>query len=742
MLKNSPVQTYTPPNLSNCEKEPIHIIGHIQPHGELLAIDATNFEVLYISENLKSKYDIDFKQKISLGDLASENVIDIVKVGLRSGDFATINGTKVDFLNRQMQIIINKQANVCTLEFEPAETLLPENELHLIMGKALARIQSSGSFQDLLWQTVTEIRNITGYDRVMIYQFKQNWDGKVVAEAKRADLESMMDLHFPASDIPAQARQLFKLNQVRIIVDVDANNQPIYNIHENNIPLDLTHSTLRSSSPIHLEYLRNMAVQASLTISIIYKGQLWGMFTCHHYTPKYISYSFRNTCKFIGSLFSSAIEFKQDAREKELLERYYRNESDLVKNVMNGWDILRGLTQFDTKLTDINEAHGAAICFENQFYSVGITPSQTEISEIADRVRDLQADSLYITQHLPKIHPPAKSYAKKACGILMIGLSQSMNDFIIWFKPEQSQTIHWGGNPEKAHEWDGDKQRINPRKSFEKFTTLSQHTSLEWSDNEVAAALKLREDLNSILINKTNEIRALNAELKTAYEYLDTFSYTVSHDLKTPLSSIKGYAEILMRYHRHKIDDDMARSLNQIIVNTDKMKDLIQDVLNYSKIGRVEKELAYVATGNIISELVENIKIGNQDKNINFSMGALPDVQAERTMLYQVFNNLMSNAVKYSKPNVTVDVAIKGIETDHEVTYSVTDNGKGFDMKNADRVFELFKRLDDVNHIEGTGLGLAIVKRIITLHKGKIWVESLPGVGSTFYFSLPKHYYN
>ncbi len=728
---------YTQPNLNNCEKEQIHIIGHIQPHGYLLGINPNNLEVLYVSENMLHKLGLPANKSQTLQSFVSDEIVEIINSGIKDGDFSGLSGNRVLLFKEEYQLILNKTGEVLTLEFEPLEKALPESEFHSMIGRAMAKIQNSPNFQDLLKQTAAEIKAITGYDRVMIYQFKKNWDGKVVAEAKREDLESMLDLHFPASDIPVQARELFKINQIRIIADVDAKDEKLIAFHENNNPLDLTHSTLRSSSPIHLEYLRNMGVKASMTISIIYKGQLWGMVTCHHYTKKFVNYSFRNTCKFIGSLFSSAIEFKYDRKEKELLDKYYKNESNLVENVIKGWDILKGLTEFDTKFIDINDSHGAAIYFEGKFFALGAAPTEEQTHAIADRVREISNDSLFISEHLPKIHPDAKSYSDKASGLMMIGLSRKMNDYIMWFKPEQTQTIHWGGNPDKSVNWDAVNQKLNPRKSFEKFALLSQYTSLEWSDGEIAAAIKLREDINNILINKTNEVRALNEELRNAYEYLDTFSYTVSHDLKTPLSSIKGYAEILVKYHKDKIDDDMAKFLNQIIINTDKMKGLIQDVLNYSKIGRIEKAPALVDPEPIINDLIENIKIGNQNKSIEFIVDYLPKLQGDKTMIYQIFNNLMSNAVKYSRENVPVVVKINGVELNGEVTYHINDNGRGFDMKNADRIFELFKRLDDVKSIEGTGLGLAIVKRIITLHKGKIWVESSIGIGTTFSFTLP-----
>jgi signal transduction histidine kinase len=248
--------------------------------------------------------------------------------------------------------------------------------------------------------------------------------------------------------------------------------------------------------------------------------------------------------------------------------------------------------------------------------------------------------------------------------------------------------------------------------------------------------MRLKAEVSYAINQKAGAIRMLNERLKQAYEELDTFSYTISHDLKNPLSTIKGYAQILAR--DSTLQPRVQETLNRISNRVDKMNAMINEVLDYSRIGRQDIAPVNVDVRTIIDDHVKDLKVAYNSDKLEVRMGNIPIVQGDPVMLSQVFANLLSNAVKYSMEQSEPTVYIDGREEETEIVYSIKDNGVGIDIKQLPRIFELFKRMDNVQHIEGTGVGLAIVKRIVEKHNGKIWVDSKLGKGSTFFVAFKK----
>jgi light-regulated signal transduction histidine kinase (bacteriophytochrome) len=316
-----------------------------------------------------------------------------------------------------------------------------------------------------------------------------------------------------------------------------------------------------------------------------------------------------------------------------------------------------------------------------------------------------------------------------------------MGEFIMWFKPELLRTIDWAGEQQKSNAVQEDGSiRLSPRKSFEKWTQEVRYTSEEWTNSEISGAIKMREDVIQVINKKAGEIRKLNELLKTAYDELDTFSFTISHDLRTPLSSVKNYTEIILEDHGHELSQEAKELFDKVIRGTDKMASLIKDVLQYSRVGRAEIASQPIDMKRLFNEIKEELLGHTERKDVEFIIKNTPSVIGDKTMVMQLFTNLVSNAVKYSTYPNRKDIAqveIDGATNDGFVVYSIKDNGIGIDMKYANRIFELFRRLDNVKNIQGTGVGLAIVKRIIEKHKGKIWLESRLDHGTKFYVGIP-----
>jgi chemotaxis family two-component system sensor kinase Cph1 len=309
---------------------------------------------------------------------------------------------------------------------------------------------------------------------------------------------------------------------------------------------------------------------------------------------------------------------------------------------------------------------------------------------------------------------------------------------MIWFKPEVVTTINWAGNPDKPVEFGtGGIMEISPRKSFDIWSQTVECTSTAWKKEDFKSALQLKEEVTFAISRKAAEIRRLNEKLNEAYNELDAFSYTISHDLKNPLTSIKSYSEILTEFF--SLEPKAQSMVDGILKSANKMQKMIEEVLNYSRMGQARIKPKVVNMDKILDEIRQELLIVNQKPRLQITIGNTPDLFGDETMVMQVFSNLISNAVKYSGETYESSVTINGEDTGKAIQYTVTDNGIGIKAADHERIFELFTRSDEVKDYEGSGVGLSIVKKIMEKHRGKIWLKSEVNTGSTFYVSFNKY---
>jgi len=728
-------------DLTNCDKEPIHIPGKIQSHGFLIAVDKDKLNISYISENgeifLKESAKNLLEKPLSVINSFIKqqepefNIEHLLQLGIIRKSFDAISPHPLEIDNNPYYLIISSSPSNWLLEFEPV-TL--QYDIQSSIGRSASSMLQGKSVSALLKGAANEIKKLINYDRIMIYKFLEDGHGEVVAEEKEEHLEPFFGLHYPASDIPKQARELYKLNLTRLIADVNTDDAPIITFNDDK-PLDLTNSSLRAVSPIHIQYLKNMGVQSSFSISLISHGELWGLIACHNYSPKFIDYRAREGSKLIGQILSSALEYRQGEEDSEIVEQFKDTAGVLAEHLNRDKYLVDALTSHKRNILDVTKASGVALIFENQLKTLGIVPSDDEIFELAEWLKESNDESVYYTHRLSEIFHPAKNYKNIASGILSCSLSKELNEMIIWFKPEQISTVNWAGNPEKpVTTSDNGLLSLSPRKSFETWSQVVNNTSEKWLPEEIASVLRIREIIIADVNKKANEIRLLNEKLQAAYEELDTFSYTISHDLRTPLTSIKTYAELLLK--NKSIDENGRKMLDRILSGANKMNFLIKEILNLARVGRLEINFETVDMSILLGEISTEVWTAFKADKAELLLGQLPDLKGDRTMIAQVFTNLISNAVKYSlmvdKPKIEVSSYIDGDET----IYYIKDNGMGIDNRYYDRVFELFKRMDNVKDIDGTGVGLAIVKRVVERHNGRVWFESKLNAGSTFYVAF------
>ncbi|MDN3581647.1 ATP-binding protein [Mucilaginibacter flavus] len=731
-------------DLTNCDREPIHIPGKIQSHGFLVAVNSKTYVISYISKNIEQYVDViaqdmlgkpitELERYLELAD-DSTHLTQLLNLAKASKTDDVINPLAINVKGAGYNLILSKSNDELIMEFETTDSDL-DLDVQKSIGRSVAEILSGKTLGILLQNAAAEVKKIINYDRVMIYKFNEDGHGEVVAEVKNDDLEPFFGLHYPASDIPKQARELYKINLTRIIADVDSESSPIITYQEGT-PLDLTHSALRAVSPIHIQYLKNMGVGSSFSISLIAHGELWGLVACHNYSPRFIDYKARDASKLIGQILSSALEYRQDEEDSEKTTALNEAVNTIADYIKKDTDIAFALIKNKVTIQDVTTADGVALIFDDEINTLGNTPDIDQIKHIVEWLKVNMIDGIYYTYRFPEIFPAAKEYTDVASGIMACMLSKELGEMVIWFKPEQIKSITWAGNPEKPVEEDANGlMQLSPRKSFDSWNQIVKNTSEKWKNDELAAVVKIREDIIYAINRKANEIRLLNERLQVAYEELDTFSYTISHDLRTPLSSIKNYSELLLSTNK-SLDDSAKKMIERIIKGTDKMSMLIKEILHYSRVGRTDIELVPINMTALVTEIKREVTAALNVPNLEFTIGDTPVINGDAVMITQVFTNLLNNAVKYSSKSQPARVKIEGKISNGEVVYSVSDNGVGIDVNYYNRVFELFKRMDNAMDYEGTGVGLAIVKRIVERHKGRIWFESKLGVGTIFYVSF------
>ncbi|NNU33799.1 hypothetical protein HK413_05970 [Mucilaginibacter sp. S1162] len=350
------------------------------------------------------------------------------------------------------------------------------------------------------------------------------------------------------------------------------------------------------------------------------------MIACHNYSPRFIDYRARDSAKLIGQILSSALEFRQDEANQHLQDKFTATVNTLSKNMLKNNSIEDALTLNDINILHATNATGAVLIYENSVTKLGKTPNDTQLQELTNWIKANVTETFYYTNELPYIFAPADAFKKVASGILVLTLSAELSEYIIWFKPEHLEVVTWAGNPDKPAEilTDGS-LKISPRQSFDARAQEVSGKSEPWGDEEIKSVTRLRTEVSYAINQKAGAIRMLNERLKQAYEELDTFSYTISHDLKNPLSTIKGYAQVLTR------DPNLAPRtkdvLSKIDSRVDRMNLMINEVLEYSRIGRLELKPVEVNVAAIIDDHIKDLKIAYNADHANIIIKNTPNVQ-------------------------------------------------------------------------------------------------------------------
>lgn len=720
--------------IEQCAREPIHIPGSIQPHGAVVVLHPETLHVLQASANAAAT----LGAPVTTGQPLPSAIADDLRPWV--GGIDTQLQRWLRQADRGWQVTAQRSSQGLVLSFEPASEMEAHalDRLYPRLQRFIDSIEGRADVAELGALAAAEVRDLTGFDRVMIYRFDAEWNGTVVAESGNGRLPSYLDLRFPASDIPAQARELYRRSRLRLIPDARYEPVPIEPLRSpvDGQPLDMSFVALRSVSPVHLQYMRNMGTDASMSISILVDGALWGLVSCHHAEPRVLGPQMRAACDFLGQMLSLQIGARERHAEATRRLDSKNIESELLARMARSASIHAGLSEHPEAWMRLGRAQGAAVLTEGTVITVGRTPSVEQMTALAGWLHQNHGkEAVWETRELPSLYPPAGAFTEVGCGVLAASISALHPHYLLWFRPELIHTVRWGGEPVKAADpADG---ALRPRRSFALWTERVRGLSERFEAIEVEAAESFRNSVVNFVLKRAEERAALTEKLQTSNKELEAFSYSVSHDLRAPFRHIVGFAQLLGETES-SLADRSRHYLDTIVDAALSAGRLVDDLLSFSQLGRASLDLHKVDMNKLVAEVRQSVKPDEGERRVEWTVGELPPAWGDGSLIRQIVANLIDNALKYSRDKAVSKIEIGGEQRAHETVYFVADNGVGFDMAYVGKLFGVFQRLHRVEDFEGSGIGLALARRIVDRHGGWITAEGKLGHGATFRFALPK----
>ncbi|WP_088346541.1 MULTISPECIES: PAS domain-containing sensor histidine kinase [Rhodomicrobium] len=489
-------------DLSNCEREQIQLAGSIQPHGALLVVSEPDFTVIQASANAAAFLKLDRDVLGSPLDDLEGDLLERIRPNL---------GEPLSTIPLAVRCHIGNPASAFdALLHRPPEGGLvieleragPSVDLSKHVERALQTILKSNSLRALCDQSVRIVQELTGYDRVMLYRFDEDGHGQVYSEQRRPELEPYLGNWYPASDIPQIARRLYERNRVRMLEDVENTPVPLVP-HRSPLTgedLDMSLCFLRSMSPIHIQYLKNMGVQATLVASLVVGGRLWGLLACHHYVARFAHYEVRAVCELLAETIATRITALESFARAQSEMSVRRLEERMIEAMAREGDWKTGLFASPQPVLQPLNATGAALLYEKQVFSAGEVPGTHKLRDIGKWLDGKRA-RLISTTSLGMDEPEFASLTPVASGLVAVPVSNVPGEYLIWFRPERVHTVTWGGNPFKPFIIGETPNDLSPRRSFAKWHQLVEGTCEPWSPADLAIARMMGESVSDVVLH-------------------------------------------------------------------------------------------------------------------------------------------------------------------------------------------------------------------------------------------------
>lgn len=529
-------------DLTNCDREPIHQLGAIQPIGFLLVL-TSDWLVSNASANTHEFLDVDEGGLIGrpAAEILSRHALHTLRnrLALLRGKDALERVFRMELQNngKSFDVALHMSGSRVILEAEPSTEHDYGDATGTVRGM-ISRLEQADDMAGFFREGARQIRALTGFDRVMVYRFAPDDSGEVVAESAKSGIGSFLGLHYPATDIPRQARELYLRSLLRVITDIDAEPVPIEPpADEYGQPVDLSLSVLRSVSRIHIEYLRNMGVCASMSISIVVEGRLWGLIACHHYSPRCPSFERRSVAELFAQMFAMRIE----ARERKTTVEYERRARDisdqLLGAVASDETLLNDPDWLSSILTSAIPADGVGVWINGNYAFSGITPTTGEFARIIQALNTTAAGRAYATDQISTLVPNIDEGSGNAAGLLAIPISRTPRDYVVLFRTEIIRSVRWAGDPHKPVEYGPNGPRLTPRESFEEWKETVVGRSQPFTASELRVAETLRATLIEVVLRLSDEATAERKEANSRQELLIA---ELNHRVRNILSLIRG----------------------------------------------------------------------------------------------------------------------------------------------------------------------------------------------------------
>lgn len=743
--------------LESCDSNhPIRFIETIQPHGILLALSFPELVILQASANAESEFHqpLDDLIRQPLTTFFPQEEVDQLQAYLRRSKTSAYFDLTTSDNKQRYDASLHWQNDLVLLELESKSSSTAPNADTLCrqVNGAIAAFGGASDLQSLAEVLARKVKSVTGFDRVMVYRFQPDLSGVVIAEENTSDRKSYLGLHYPATDIPREARNLFYENSLRFIPDINYTPIPLAPAHnlETQAPLDLGSISLRGVSQPHIDYLQNMGVQGSMTLSLVDDQGLWGLVACHHYQPYYLHKITRMAFTVLAKVASLEI-VRHQSRERS----YYQSQNEKLltqlRTAVNQTEdaVLKTLVANADLLLETFQAAGVALVLDQDYALAGTTPAKADIKALVKWLSQHHSEHLFSTQCLQKEYPQSQQWTVKMAGLLDISIRllhpRPVSYHILLFRPEQIQTVHWAGAPNDSVEVDSTgKLKLCPRNSFNLWKELVKDKSLPWSPRQLEAALALRNTLMLAVLKFSNiALEKAVQRAEVANRAKSEFLANMSHEIRTPMNAVLGFTDLLQSITQNPVALDY---LEAIASSGKTLMSLINDILDLSKIEAGQLTISPEPTD--VALLIQDIQHIFQQKaaqkgirlRVILGNGLPKALLLDEVRLRQILFNLVGNALKFTEQghvDIEVDceaVASVGNQQKVNLAIVVSDTGIGIAEDDKERIFHAFTQSSgqDNRKFGGTGLGLAITYRLIKLMGGAIRLQSRVGRGSQF----------
>lgn len=699
-------------NLENCDQEPIHIPGFVQPHGVLLALDLEG-RLTHASRNARAVFPALPALGLPLlpGHLGDDEPLGEPLQRMREeaaagGDEVAPMALEMSVADAVFDVVVHAFGRRVIVEFERRD---PDHDalasFALMAHRSMGRLRNRRDIATLLDDAVAVVRELTGFDRVMAYRFHHDDSGEVVAEARADTLDPYLARRFPTADIPAQARRLYIINTLRLIADVRDEQVPIDAVAGDLAPLDLSHSVLRSVSPIHIEYLKNINVAASMSVSIVVGGRLWGLIACHHRTAHRVPYAIRMACDVLSQMVSASVQTALERAGATRRSQAADVRSKLVDVILHGDDIAAGMGEVGRNMQHAIANDGVLFAHSGKLVDDGSLPREAAAQLM--RWLDEQRDDLVAASERIALPAAVGDAIRPFCGVLALRFDPVHHGLFVFLRREQVETITWSGPPDKIGRVGPLGARLTPGGSFAEWRQVVEGTAVPWDEHDLAIARQLLDELGRATSARGAEMERARARLLAV----------LGHDLRDPLQTISMAARIIEH------GDPGSRVGQRISSSTGRMDRMITQVLDMSRLHgglglgmrRVQCDLAA-----LVRNIVEDTAIAHPQLTIRASLPPALVATVDPDRFTQVVSNLLGNARHHGA--LGEPIAIELAEEDGTVRFAVANRAAPIPEEAARILFQPLKErsVGNERNPSGLGLGLYIASEIVKGHQGSL----------------------